>query len=220
MVAVFAHRSYSFDPYKFHADFESRVMSNQEFRLDLLHEWAVEIATHPSGVTRDVLRYIRYDEGDWLSKDSSNLDVWYLITLAEAILPAPHLRIPSYNTIKEVLPLVGWSAEDVGKLIYGKDLGTLPELYGHKLLHHKFKNLRQYGGWLDLADASSLLAKLDATKEYFSLPAPESVEAIGEYAGFLGADPSTFLKPAYDDARNMLQTAIDRRHALFLSLFD
>jgi hypothetical protein len=32
--------------------------------------------------------------------------------------------------------------------------------------------------------------------------------------------PARSPNPAYDQARTMLQTAIDRGHALFLSLFD
>jgi hypothetical protein len=65
-----------------------------------------------------------------------------------------------------------------------------------------------------------LLLKLGALEEQFMLPAPILVEAVRYYAGFLGADPSTLIRPAYDQARNMLQAAIDRKHALFLSLFD
>lgn len=215
-----AHRAYSFDPSKFHTDFESRVIRNEEFRLDLLHDWAREIATHPSDVTRDALEYVRFDKDGWLDKDDSNLDRWYLITLASVLLPAPHLRIPSCNTMEGVLPLVGWKAEQVRQLIYGKDLSMLPELYGDKLLHLKFMNLKQHGGWLDIADVHSLLTKLDDVEEYFSYPTLETTEVIREYAGFVGVDPITLLKPAYSEARNMLQAAIDRGHALFLSLFD
>ncbi|RPJ26713.1 MAG: hypothetical protein EHM33_10595 [Chloroflexi bacterium] len=215
---MFAHRAYSFDPSKFRADFESRVIRNEELRVDLLHEWAVKIANHPSNVTRDMLRYIRYDEADWLDADSSNLDLWYLIVLASVVLEAPHLSIPSYNAIKNVLPLVGWDASDIEQLIYGKDLGMLPELYGHKSL--QFKNLRQHGGWLDLSDAHSLLAKLDAVAEKFSNPPRDVIAAIKEYADFWGGDPNTLLKPAYREARSMLQVAIEREHALFVSLFD
>jgi hypothetical protein len=217
---MIGHRAYSFDPLKFHMDLAARVTRNGTFRPELLHELVVEIAAHPSDVTREVLGWIRYDEEDWLEEDHANLDLWYLIALAGAVVPAPHLSMPSYNTMKEGLPSVGWSSEEVRELLFGKNLDLLPEVYGYGFFHQTFRHLRQHGGWLDLADANSLLAKLGAVEERFALPAPILVEAVRYYAGFLGAEPSTLIKPAYDQARTMLQTAIDRGHALFLSLFD
>lgn len=217
---MLTHRAYSFDPYKFHADFLSKVIRKQELDLDLLYEWAVEIAAHPSDVTRDVLEYVRFDEEDWLDKDDSDSDRWYLIALVSVLLPVPHLRISSCNVLEGILPLVGWATDDVRQLIYGKDLSMLPELYGGKFLHLKFRNLKQHAGWLDIDDIQSFLTKLEDVEEHFLHPTSETIETIKEYAGFLGADPISLLKPAYDDARNMLQASIGGRHALFISLFD
>jgi len=219
-VTVIGHRAYSFDPRKFHAGLATKIIRDHGLRPDLLRGLAVEIATHPSDVTREMLECVRYDE-EWLEEDGTNLDRWYLIALAGAVAPAPHLNIPSYNTIKEGLPSLGWRLEDVRELLRETNLDLLPEIYGHEFFHQKFStDLRQYGGWLDAADASSLLLKLGAVEEQFTLPAPALVDAVSYYAGFLGADPRTLIKPAYEKAREMLQAAIGREHALFLSLFD
>ena len=52
---------------------------------------------------------------------------------------------------------------------------------------------------------------------YFSAPPKQAMDAIGNYAKLLGDDPSRLLNFAYSDATVMLQTAIDRRYALFIS---
>jgi hypothetical protein len=192
---MIGHRAYSFDPRKFHTDLAARVTRNGTFRPELLHELVVEIAANPSDVTREVLGWIRYDEEDWLEEDN-DFDFWYVIALAGAVVPVPHLSMPSYNMMKEGLPSVGWSSEEVRELLFGKNLDLLPEIYGYEFFHQKFsKDLRQHGGWLEPADASSLLAKLGAVEERFALPAPILVEAVRYYAGFLGAEPSTLTKP-------------------------
>ena len=216
---MIGYRAYSFDPRKLHVDLAARIIRDHELRPDLLRGLAVEIATHPSDATREMLECVRYDDDDWLEEDK-DLDFWYVIALAGAVVRAPHLSIPSYNTIKVVLPLAGWNSEEVRELLFGKNLDLLPEIYGYEFFHQTFRHLRQHGGWLDPADASSLLLKLGSAEEYFSLPSPSFVDAVSGYAGFLGADPNALLKPAYNESRNMLQAAVDRRHALFLSLFD
>ncbi len=104
---MLGHRAYSFDPRKFHADLAGRTIRDQEFRSDLLYALAVEVASHPSDVTREVLQRIRYDEEDWLETDNANLGRWYMIALAAVMFPTPYLSIPSYNMIKDVLPVAG-----------------------------------------------------------------------------------------------------------------
>ena len=215
-----AHRAYSFEPRVFHANLADRVIRDHEFRPDPFHTLASEIGAHPSDVAREVLQLIRFDEDDWLENDTANLDAWYMISLAGVVAPAPNLSIPSYNTVEEVLPLIGWSPEDARILVYGNDLGTLPERYGHELLHHRFTNLRQYAGWLDLGDARSLLSNLTAAEGSFLHPPQVAIDRLKEYAGYLGADPASLLAPAYLEAREMLRAATDRGHALLLSVFD
>lgn len=216
---MIVHRAYSFNPRKFHVDLAARIMRDDEFQPDLLRGLAVEIATHPSDVTREVLDCVRYDEEYWLQEDRG-LDSWYVIALAGAVIRAPYLSIPSYNTLKYGLASVGWSSEEIRELLFGRNLDLLPEIYGYEFFHQTFQDLRQHGGWLDQTDASSLLLKFGAMEEQFTRPAPGFVDAVTEYAGFFGADPRTLIKPAYDEAYRMLEAAVDRKQALFLGLFD
>ena len=150
------HVAYTFDPVHFLEIFQEKAIINGHVQHDRLLAWASEIAAAQSPERRVLLEMIRFDpevlsasqDGAFYSREL------FMVVLAESLLPAPSLssrQRESYYVLQVVLPELGWEAKSINRLIRGDSLDTLLQSSLSPALAGEFKELRQYGGWLDHA---------------------------------------------------------------------
>jgi hypothetical protein len=213
-----SHHAWTFDPEPFHHWLEERIVEEGELRLDKLHELATGIFRNASPATRDALGWMRLDDELYVDMSDPEVDYsirWYMITLASWLQPAPAL--PYYYALQIVLPLAGWSEEEIRLLIYGRPWGTLAEASGNELFATEFDWIWDYG-WLDLTTVEDLLNRLLDAEDLFLSPPGEGMEKLLEWAEEVSRDPAEMLIMTYLTTREMLYTAFDRRQALLMAL--
>jgi hypothetical protein len=116
------------------------------------------------------------------------------------------------------LPVIGWTDTEARALYYGSPLSTLVKSSGNALLIAEFNGVDQFGAWLSLESAQSLLLRLQADKEHFFSPGHEELQVLAWLADHGQQVPAEVLVKAYSDATEMLQTAIERKAALFVTV--
>jgi hypothetical protein len=217
------HRAYSFDPIVFHSMLQEKLMKHNQFSLDTVLDLARTIVSNAPENTKRVLEDMRFDDV-WLDTSDdeiSHTNEWYMIALAQNLSPAPSLsnRLQvSHIVLKLILPITGWTDTEVELLLRGQLLDTLVESSGNTFFINEFRGLKQYGGWLSVDDIKSLLFRLQGVERYFSSPSREAEEALAKFAVHWSLSPGEMMRKAYADAREMLQTAIERNSALFVLL--
>lgn len=216
--------AYTFDPGSFHRKLEAKLVTNNQLRLEVLHDLAAAIVANSKEVTQEVLEFLRFDP-EWLEtqeeEEVSYVDRWYVIALADQLTPAPSLsnRCPvSHLVLQYVLPLLGWSREEWRLLLYGAPLQTLLETSGNTLFITELWVINQYGGWLSLEMIAKLLSHLLLAEDFFPSAVLEAKKEITDLAGWWSRSPAELLSQAYADAREMLETALARNQALYLLL--
>jgi hypothetical protein len=215
--------AYTFDPISFHRELEAKLVVDNQLCLEALHDLAAAIVANPKEATREVLELLRFDP-DWLEtqeEETSYVDRWYVIALADQLIPAPSLshRCPvSHLVLQYVLPLLGWSREEWRMLLYGTPLQTLLEASGNDLFIAELWVVNQYGGWLSLEVVTKVLSHLLLVRDYFPSPLLEARKEITDLVGWWSRSPAELLSQAYADAREMLETALARKQALYLLL--
>jgi hypothetical protein len=217
-MASIIHIAYTFDSDRFHSELKSKVVVGNQLDIYRLQDLAKAYVKNHTGIT-DILSYMRYDE-EWLEDpdgDGSQAYLWYTICLTTSFRPAPSLNNNrfhgSHYVLERVLPLAGWNEDDIRALIHGKELSTLLNPQEHKLF---VENLSLYGGCLSPNDIRAIRMHLEDNKTHFLPAAEHSIEVIEEYAGYNNIPPENILEMAYEDALEMLQTAIQREEALYL----
>jgi hypothetical protein len=216
--AAMSHHAWTFDPDEFHDWLEERIVEDGELHLDKLHELATGIFRNASPVTRDALGWMRL--GDELYVDMSDPEVdysirWYMITLASWLHPAPSL--PGWDVLRIVLPLAGWSFEEIRLLTSGRPWGTLAQASGNELFAAEFDWIWDYG-WLDLTTVEDLLDRLLDAEDLVLSPPGEGMEKLLEWAEEVSRDPQEMLMMTYLTTREMLYTALNREQALLMAL--
>jgi len=217
------HRAYSFDPARFHANLESKIVEQGRLRLDVLRDWAADIVANASPTVQQTLKDIRFDD-EWLDASDESVsrsDFWYMIVLAETLSPMPSLsnRLPvSWRVLREILPYVGWNTAEVELIIRGKWLRTLVESSGNTLFTAEFTTLDQFGGWLSVDDQKTLWSRLLSVEHYFPFPTKELPESFLSFANLWLLSPTEMLEKGFADAREMLQAAIAQNSALLVAL--
>jgi len=208
--------AWTFDPTQFHTMLWEKIVVDEQVCFDLLLDLAKAAVANPSEGTRTALEFIRFDE-EWLDPSDPSPNYWYLLALSSMLSLAPSLStrfIPSWRVMKDVLPFARWSETEINQLIRGKSLSSLVLSSGNSLFSETFDFRHPSSeGWLSFADAQTLLPRLEASQEYFSLP--QSIKAI-EWAKFWKRDSRLLLQDSYKDALDMLNTAILRKSALFI----
>ncbi len=217
MASIF-HVAYTFDSNSFHSELKAKAIRDNELDLNRLQSLAKAYVENFEGIT-DILSYMRFDES-WLEDpdgDGSQAYLWYMVCLATAFHSAPSLHNNrfhgSHYVLERILPLAGWNEDDSNALIHGKRLSALLDPHEYKLF---LENLSLYGGCLSLKDIQTLWMQLKNSRAHFLPSARQSIAVIGEYAGYNNIPPATVLEMAYEDATEMLQTAIQREEALYL----
>lgn len=218
------HRAYTFDPVQFHTRLEERVIQHGQLALDALYNLVTTIVANASETTLKALEDMRFNS-EWLDvsdEEVSRLPNWYMIVLAQALSPAPSLSnrlMSSYGVLERILPIVGWTDAEIRLLVQGNRLHTLVESSGNPLLRDKFYyGVDQFGGWLSLIDIESLLSRLLAIEERFMSPSPQLIGSLLDFAQWWSQSPIEMISKAYADAKEMLQTAVERSSALFMIL--
>jgi hypothetical protein len=219
MNTAMSHRPWTFDPVAFHRWLEEQIVEDGQVRFDKLLQLARGIVENASSVAWEALEFMRFDEENLEmpapGSDEYIADRWYMFALAPWLVSAPSL--PSYGVLKIVLPLAGWSDEDVRALNFGQQLGSLPSTYGNDVVAAEFGSTWEYG-WLDLIDAEEMSARLTEIRDLIFSPPQEGMEEFVDWAELISRDPSEMLTMAYHTTQEMLLTAIERRQALFLVL--
>jgi hypothetical protein len=214
-----SHRAWTFDPRAFHVQLEEQIVEEGEVRLDKLLRLARGVVENASSVAQEALEFMRFDEED-LEMPAPGSDEyvahrWYMFSLAPWLLPTPSL--PGWGVLKHVLPLAGWSDEDVRTLIFGQPLGLLARKYGSDTIAAEFGWMWEYG-WLDVSAAEEISARLAEVGDVFFSPLQEGMEELVDWAKMISRDPVEMLTMAYNTTQEMLQTALEREEALFLVL--
>jgi len=220
------HRAYTFDPKRFHSVIRQNVFTNHQFDADRLLELARKVVANASVTVQQNLETLRFDSG-WLdtSEDIAQAYLWYLILLSQELSPTASLSnryLGSYSVLRLVLPLAGWDASEIQKLISGHPLHTLPESLDEDFLDDERSFLDQYGGWLSLSEIELLESRLKAAKNHFSSYAIPSIDTLTKAAIDVSATYSLStegrLEKAYADGINMLQEALTKGEALFITV--
>lgn len=217
MSSVF-HIAYTFDSDSFHSNLKTMIAADNELDLNRLQDLArAYVETSPQIL--GVLQYMRYDES-WLDDpdgDGSQANLWYTICLASSFHPAPSLNNNrfhgSHYVLENVLPFAGWNRDDILALIHGKPLSTLLDPHKYRVF---VEALSLYGGCLRQNDIRTVREHLKDSEIHFSPSARSSIEAIEKYANHNNVSPASLLGMAYEDVVEMLETAIQRKEALYL----
>lgn len=192
----------------------------------MLHDLAAAIVANPSTTTQEILELLRFDAE--MLESSTEPDVnyraeWYLMVLADKMTPAPSLsyRCPvSFLALEYALPLLGWTHDEIRVLQSGQPLHTLVETSGNPLFVEEFWAVDQHGGWLSIETVPKILSHLLLVEDFFPSALLETRKEITDLAGWWSRSPKELLSQAYADAREMLETALDRKQPLFLGIFD
>ena len=219
------HRAYTIDAQAFHRELEAKLIDHDRLRLDMLHDLAVAAAALPDDPVQELLEGLRFDP-EMLEtpadEDVSYTSMWYMLILAGKAVPAPslsHRCQVSHVVMQTVLPLLGWSNEELRLLLYGDCLHRFLEVFAHPLLVKELGIVDQYGGWLSIEQAAGLLSHLLLVEDLFASPLAETVQYIQNLAGWWGRSSSAeLLSQAYADVREMLETALSRDQPLYLLL--
>jgi hypothetical protein len=106
------HRAYTVDAEAFHACLDHQLVKDGQLREDALLRLAARIVQDATEQTLQTLDSFRFDP-EWLDtsdEEVSHITDWYIIALAEALVPVPSLSnrlLVSHNVLKQFLP---WSA--------------------------------------------------------------------------------------------------------------
>lgn len=208
------HFAYTFDSFGFHSDLEASIIRDGHLRLDLLQEQARSVVLNADERIQNILTRLNFDE-EWLDdpdKDQSQAYLWYLVRLVSYLREAASLRA-SWITLREVLPLAGWSEDAIDALVIGQRLDGVLRKYGNELFLDMFTI---HGGCLTVEQATSLFQLLQSSAPYFDSPSSESLELIRERAHLLDISPEWLLKTAYTDAFDMLKSSVERQEEMYI----
>lgn len=212
------HLAYTFDSDRIHDLLIKEIIRNGILDLQLLREQAVSIVQNASEETKHILATLGYDD-EWLDdpeEDQSQTSPWYMIHLASVFEPCPSLsnnRFLGYYVLEKILPIAGWTRTEIIELIHGKRLASLLEKPTHKILLNAVVLL---GGCLSQKDIETILFHLKSSASVFTSPSSKVKEVLNTLTDPNNPQPERLLSQAYQDAVDMLETALSRNHALYL----
>jgi hypothetical protein len=216
------HPAWTFAPATFHKWLEERIVEDDELRLDTLQELAMAAVAEATPITWHVLDSMRFDE-EWLVEpdlddpdaDECYSERWYLMVLAPWLLPAPSPG--GFWFFQKVLPLAGWSDEDIHTLNFGRQTGSLAREYGSKPVAAEFGDIWDYG-WIDLIEVEQILSRLEADEDLLLSPPWDEMKEIADFARSISRDPAQILEKTYRATQRTLLTAVERQEALLTIL--
>lgn len=213
-----AHAAWTFDPGQFHSSLEKAVLQNNTLNEEKLLALAKMSLSNPSPSLSKALDFMRFDD-DWFDPSIDIATNSYVIILASMLSLAPSLSdhfVNGYQVLEVVLPLAGWTEAETNELLRGHSLRRLVLESWNTTFISKFGvHVIPYGGWLKLSHVETLLSHLQSSKIFFDQPSQGLLKAI-EWSKYKRENLAQTLQDAYSDAKEMLQTAINRKSALFM----
>jgi hypothetical protein len=218
--------AYTFDPQQFHQQLKEQVLRGDSLDHAALRASASRVVRKATREIKKVLEVVRYSP-DWLQppdKVGDYLAHWYLLTLMGRLAVAPaHQKslAVTIQVLEELVPLAGWTPDEIGVLIYGQPLHTLVDASENHLFKEAFSLIDQLGGgWLSLDLSQSLLSRLVQSEALFASPPGEALDKFSTLARLWGQTPVEMSQAVFSHARAMLETSVDRKQALLLLLGD
>jgi hypothetical protein len=215
----FFHYAYTFKSIMFHEGLKAKIIDSKGLDLRKLQNLAKSVSDNANNELRGILDSIGYDR-EWLSdpdNDASQAYLWYTINLATSFHPSPSLSSNrfrgSHSVLEHILPTADWELKDVYEIILGN---SLSELLDNSEFHVFVEELSLHGGAINLARISGILSHLEKSRQYFSAQYVEIPKVITEFAAHNNLSVDNLLEMAYEDAVDMLETAIDRNEDLYL----
>lgn len=213
------HRAYTFDPEMFHSELRETCIDKDGLNLQKLYEEARRTVYESLHNKTAILRDIRYGD-EWLDSDENGNepDYWYVILLADRFEPIQNLPIPSHTVFRRVLPLIGWSDREITTFLLGKNLALLPQKHGNRDFENIFTDLKQFGGWLELAELIGYRDRLIESEQSITSFEEQAHVAIQDYADERGEEPAELLRSSFNGAFKMLNKCIGEKYpAIFIS---
>ncbi|MCP3750880.1 hypothetical protein [Pseudomonas sp. SBB6] len=189
-----------------------------------LHADAVAAVAKQTPALTEALTALRFSPS-WINGDREEADVaakqWVICLLAHS-RQVPSLgreAEPPYHLIlKLLLEDAGWSNDSITLLLHGEPLGTLLTFAGRDDLKPLFSGLEDRGGWLSHAQASTLLAQLEASRGYLLNEHARHAQILHDVTiGQAQRIPALTLA-AWSRALEMLNSLTSPRESLFLLL--
>ena len=207
------HLAYTFNSDDFHGFLRTKTVKNGKLKLLELQQLARSIVQNAPESLLGILRNIKYDE-QWLDNpenDESQAYLWYTICLTSYFRECPSLSnnrlVISHIVLEKILPLLGWTTEQIRELIFGKFLDTLvnsPE--DNSLLN----SLSLYGGALSLGDIGAINLHLEENSKHFSAKQPSMTNAVSTLASYNNLSAAQVIDMAHSDAIDMLRACTER----------
>jgi hypothetical protein len=216
---VIYHRIYTFDPHNFHEQLHEICVDGDNLNPKKLYKAACKTVSESLRFNDEITRDIRYGE-EWLEYGDADdeLNFWYMILLADSLKAFGRLPVVSHIIFQRVLPLAGWEKHETNTLLVGKNLNLLPAKYGNAVIGKHFTNLKQFGGWLELADLIAFRDRLQMAEIIFTQRSQKAYDAIRDYADVRGEDPAHLLQLSYSEALVVINQLIEQqRQAVFIS---
>jgi len=217
------HIAFQFYATDFHKRLQNQMLIDGNWYPEYARALARKIISKAPPDALETLMSFRFDTS-WLTyeevEDSTPTD-WYVIFLTTMLTKSPSLSnrfVGNYEILRKLLPVAGWSLEEINKLLIGRNLNTLVEASENRILIENITGLEQYGGWLDAVDIQSLLKQFVEVKDLFYSPSPSALDRIAHFSSLWNTEPRALARLAYLDGFEMLSTANQAGSDLFLIL--
>jgi hypothetical protein len=217
------HVAFQFNPSDYYKELLNRMFTDGSWNPDNARILARSIVSEATSEEEETLLYFRFDHS-WLPYEAiegSTPTDWAVLFLTKMLTKSPSLSnrfMGSYAILKTLLPLAGWSPEEINMLLTGRNLNTLIEASGNDILINNITGLQQYGGWLEVADIQNLLEQFLKTEDLFCSPPSSTLTEIAHFASLWHIEPQTLVRLAYLDGFDMLNTATQSEKDLILVL--
>jgi hypothetical protein len=213
------HFAYTFDGNDFGNYLMAKTSKNGKLDTTLLRDLSKSVIDNASEEQKQILTNLKYDK-EWLDdpdNDASQAYLWNSIALIRVFKHCPSLSnnrfLYSSLVLEKILPSVGWRQLDIQDLVFGKSLDSFFDDLKHKAF---VKGIGLYGGCLNTKRIDELLLHLEATQNLPVLNTLKTYEQITEFTQAGKLLPKEIINYAYEDAFDMLKTALKRNEALYL----
>ena len=220
------HIAYSLDLAAFNELLVQRVVVDGEINSDLFYELAKERLQNRSPDMQYALGMFRFGE-EWMEisdGDYSQDDDWFMIVLASVLNRVVSMSdriVFGHSLVKKLLTEMDeWSPEEIAFLLTGSAnySNYLFPPFEHTL-GNSFAppNPDAHGrGWLKQDEARLLLDKLERTNGKISVSMTEPIVELYSQYKIKNEVTHDLILAIFEDAKEMLRTAIARNHDMYL----
>ncbi len=122
------HVAFQFNPSDYYKELLNRMFTDGSWNPDNARILARSIVSEATSEEEETLLYFRFDHS-WLPYEAiegSTPTDWAVLFLTKMLTKSPSLSnrfMGSYAILKTLLPLAGWSPEEINMLLTGRNLG-------------------------------------------------------------------------------------------------